>query len=128
MSATDGMDVDRDTGVDSDDEDVPELVNHKEVGDKHYKAKDYRKAVQSYTNAINASPANPLLYLNRSASYLMLAMYKEAITDCDKAIEIDLDKITTGKAYFRKTTALKGLGKLNGMYCMAYYARNISID
>lgn len=41
----------------------------------------------------------------------MLLQYKEAVTDCDKAIAID---IKCAKAYFRKATALRSLGKLDG--------------
>lgn len=40
----------------------------------------------------------------------MLLQYKEAIQDCDAALSIESNN---SKAYFRKATALKGLGKLN---------------
>lgn len=39
----------------------------------------------------------------------MLQQYKEVITDCDRAIQ--LDRACT-KAYFRKATALKSMGKI----------------
>lgn len=38
----------------------------------------------------------------------MCSLFKEAIADCDKAINID---VTCSKAYFRKASALKSLGK-----------------
>jgi tetratricopeptide (TPR) repeat protein len=40
----------------------------------------------------------------------MLLQYKDALSDCDQALLLDR---TNSKAYFRKATALKGLGMLN---------------
>ena len=49
------------------------------------------------------------LLTNRAAAQLMLLNYKEAMDDCNAAILLDN---TNSKAYFRKATALKGLGRL----------------
>ncbi len=80
------------------------------MGNNYYKAKNYKQAVDSYTKAIDLDPTNALLFTNRAAAALMLSQFKEAIHDCDQAITLDQ---TCSKAYFRKATALKGLGKVD---------------
>lgn len=55
-------------------------------------------------------PSAPLLYTNRAAAYLMTHQFKEVITDCDKAIQLDR---ACAKAYLRKASALKSLGRLD---------------
>lgn len=47
---------------------------------------------------------------NRAAALLMTLNYKDALTDCNAALKLD---VTNSKAYFRKATACKGLGKLD---------------
>lgn len=80
-------------------------------GNEAYKNKSYREAIDSYSKAIALDSANALLYTNRAAAELMLLQYKEAIQDCDRAISLDNN---CSKAFFRKATALKGLGNLDG--------------
>lgn len=75
-----------------------------------YKAKNYQGAIASYTKAIELDANNAALLTNRAAASLMILQYKEAIQDCDAALAIDKEN---SKAYFRKATALKGLGKLS---------------
>jgi tetratricopeptide (TPR) repeat protein len=79
-------------------------------GNDFYKAKNYSAAIASYTKAIELDTTSAALLTNRAAASLMLLQYKEAIQDCDAALAIESDN---SKAYFRKATALKGLGKLN---------------
>lgn len=82
----------------------------KSKGNAMYKAKSYDAAIEAYGKAIELDGSNPALKMNRAAAYLMLLMYKEANSDCDAALALD---DTNSKAYFRKATALKGMGKLN---------------
>ncbi len=53
---------------------------------------------------------NASLLTNRAAAYLMLSQYREALADCNAAIVIDA---ANSKSYFRKATALKGMGRLD---------------
>ena len=108
----------RSSSSDSDVEVDPLLTTEywKNKGNNEYKSKSYPQSIISYTKAIqlidddtdNLSIKTSLLN-NRAAAYLMLLQYKEAIADCDYTIKIDE---TVSKAYFRKATALKGLGQL----------------
>jgi tetratricopeptide (TPR) repeat protein len=79
-------------------------------GNDFYKNKNYQSAIASYTKAIELDEKNAALLTNRAAAALMLLQYKEALHDCDAALALEKDN---SKAYFRKATALKGLGKLN---------------
>jgi len=45
------------------------MATPKELGNAAFKAKDYNKAVEHYTEAIAASPNEHTIYGNRSASY-----------------------------------------------------------
>lgn len=93
---------------------TPEIVPQtpeewKSKGDDSYRSKNYQKAVDSYSQAINNQiEKNASYYLNRAASYLMLGSYQEALKDCDTAISIEPNN---PKPYFRKATALKSVGR-----------------
>lgn len=87
------------------------ITNRKKKGNDFYTEKKYNAAVEAYTRAIELDRGNALLYNNRAAAFLMLLQYKDALNDTDKAISLDN---TLARAYFRKATALKGLGNLDG--------------
>lgn len=83
--------------------------NRKGKGNEFYKGKNYQSAINSYTKAIELDSTNAALLTNRAAAALMLLQYKEAIQDCDAALVLENGN---SKAFFRKATALKGLGQL----------------
>ena len=89
---------------------------------------DYRGAIAHYTLAIESAKADvdeaddaaittetkPLLasyFSNRAAAFAMILKYKEAIEDCDAAVDTDE---TFVKAYFRKAKLQTTLGDLDG--------------
>jgi tetratricopeptide (TPR) repeat protein len=70
-------------------------------------------AVEKYTEALNALkkvglPKDPIILLNRSASYLGLKRYVPALNDANQAAEIDA---TNWKAHWRKGVALMSMSK-----------------
>lgn len=91
--------------------------NRKNKGNDFYHAKDYKAAVESYSKSMQELDSNETvsavtsasLLLNRAAALLMLLQYREALSDCEKAISLDS---SNSKAHFRKATSLKGLGRL----------------
>lgn len=85
-----------------------QAVIFKGEGNERYKAKDYKGAIALYTKAIKLDATNPAYYGNRAAAYLMLTSYKEADADCNTILSLDSSNV---KAFFRKVSALKGLGK-----------------
>merc|ERR1711962_179996 len=61
----------------------------KEEGNQLYKAKNYRDALQKYSEAIDLCPQWSAFYGNRSACYLMLGQPKLALEDAKTATNLD---------------------------------------
>ncbi|CAF0754743.1 unnamed protein product [Brachionus calyciflorus] len=75
----------------------------KEKGNEEFKCKNYEKAIEFYTEAIQKVKDIPVIYTNRAQSYNLIGKYDEAISDCNWALRID-EKCTKalihkGKAY-----------------------------
>jgi len=81
----------------------------KKRGDEAFRKKMYQVAIQCYTSALEQTETSAL-YTNRAAASLMLLQFKEANNDCDRALAIDS---TFVRAWFRKATALRGIGRLD---------------
>ena len=74
-------------------------------GDYHRNLKNYKQAIDDYTQAIKIDPKNPTYYRDRGVAYDKLKNYKQAIDDYTQAIKID-DKnaiyyVGRGLAYFQ---------------------------
>eukprot|EP01098_Paradermamoeba_levis_P002936 TRINITY_DN1389_c0_g1_i1.p1 TRINITY_DN1389_c0_g1~~TRINITY_DN1389_c0_g1_i1.p1 ORF type:complete len:570 (-),score=236.00 TRINITY_DN1389_c0_g1_i1:116-1825(-) len=82
---------------------VNELKN---LGNQALQQGKHQEAVQHYTEAINLSATNHVLYSNRSAAYCTLGKYAEALEDANKTVELKPD---WGKGYSRKGAAHHGL-------------------
>lgn len=63
----------------------------KTEGNTHMKSKDYQKAVDEYTKAIEFNPKSEVYFCNRAAAYTNLDKFHEALDDCKKAIAINPD-------------------------------------
>ncbi|EXJ64293.1 hypothetical protein A1O7_00629 [Cladophialophora yegresii CBS 114405] len=61
----------------------------KAAGNKFFKAKDYERAIQEYTKAVEAEPSNPTYLSNRAAAYISANKYNLALNDCLQASHID---------------------------------------
>ncbi|RNA10791.1 tetratricopeptide repeat 12 [Brachionus plicatilis] len=75
----------------------------KEIGNKEFKKKNYEKAIEYYTEALQKVRDIPVIYTNRAQAFNAIGKYEEAISDCDWALRID-DKcikalIHKGKAF-----------------------------
>ncbi|NXJ86724.1 UN45B protein, partial [Trogon melanurus] len=88
-------------------------IQLKEEGNKYFQAKDYEKAIQSYTQAIKLNKDKALqavLYRNRAACFLKKEEHAKAASDASRAIDINASDI---KALYRRSQALEKLGKLD---------------
>ncbi|KAJ3187726.1 hypothetical protein HDU85_006119 [Gaertneriomyces sp. JEL0708] len=74
-----------------------------------YKAGDYRGALELYSAAIKLQPNNATYYGNRAAAATMLKRFTDAVSDCQKCIELDPDNM---KAYARASKCYMCLGNL----------------
>ncbi|KAJ3735563.1 hypothetical protein DFJ43DRAFT_991372 [Lentinula guzmanii] len=81
----------------------------KAQGNDAYKIRDYTKAAQLYSRAIETSPkAEPVFYSNRAACYMNMVppQYELVVQDCDEAIKLDINYV---KALNRRASALESL-------------------
>jgi stress-induced-phosphoprotein 1 len=68
---------------------VKELATQfKDEGNEFFKQKQFDKAVESYSKAIEADPNSHVLYSNRSFAHNKLKQWKESLADAKKSIEL----------------------------------------
>jgi len=61
----------------------------KDEGNELYKTKNYRDALQRYSEAISLDPECPAYYGNRSACHMMLSQYTQALEDARASVSLD---------------------------------------
>ncbi|RKF73138.1 DnaJ-like protein subfamily C member 7-like protein [Golovinomyces cichoracearum] len=62
---------------------------YKSAGNKHYRAKEYKKAIDEYTKAVNAQPSSATYLNNRAAAYISNGQHLQALDDCMQASQLD---------------------------------------
>ncbi|XP_075087014.1 uncharacterized protein LOC107830436 isoform X1 [Nicotiana tabacum] len=82
--------------------------SEKELGNEFFKQKKFKEAIDCYSRSIALSPT-AVAYANRAMAYLKIKRFQEAENDCTEALNLDDRYI---KAYSRRSTARKELGKL----------------
>ncbi|CCH44638.1 Heat shock protein [Wickerhamomyces ciferrii] len=82
----------------------------KAQGNAAFAAKDYEKAIEFFSKAIEIAPTNHVLYSNRSASFASLKQFDKALQDAQKTIEINP---TWAKGYSRVAAAYHGSNQLD---------------
>jgi len=81
----------------------------KHNGNKAFIAGKYQVAIDYFSDGIELTPDNHLLYSNRAACYLKLGEWEKALQDSNKCIELKEDFT---KGHFRKGLSLIELGRL----------------
>ncbi|CAD8210244.1 unnamed protein product [Paramecium octaurelia] len=76
---------------------IQESLEEKVKGNNFFTQKNYQKAIECYTKAINLHGSDSIYYSNRAVAYRLLNKYKEAIQDAEQAIKIDQ---TNSRAHF----------------------------
>ncbi|KAK2575107.1 hypothetical protein KPH14_008833 [Odynerus spinipes] len=61
----------------------------KEIANQYYSLKQYKKALNGYNEVIAMCSNVPRYYGNRAACYMMLGLYRNALADAKKCIELD---------------------------------------
>ncbi|KAH6819032.1 Pyruvate kinase family protein [Perilla frutescens var. frutescens] len=90
-------------------EGVVDANSEKELGNEFFKQKKFNEAIDCYSRSIALSPT-AVAYANRAMAYIKVKSFLEAENDCTEALDLDDRYI---KAYSRRSTARKELGKLN---------------
>lgn len=84
---------------------------YKAQGNQAFAAKDFTKAIEFFTKAIETSPTpNHVLYSNRSASYASLKNFTKALNDAEECVTVN---DSWAKGYNRVGSAQHGLGNLD---------------
>lgn len=91
------------------DEGSPSAASEKDLGNECFKQKKFKEAIDCYSRSIALAPT-AVAYANRAMAYLKIKRFKEAESDCTEALGLDDCYI---KAYSRRATARKELGKLD---------------
>jgi len=88
----------------------------KRIGNKAFVVKNYEEAIKQYSIALSLSPNQQLkseLHANRSNAYLRQLDFKNALEDCNEALEILKSKSKLRmKVLFRRGQANEGLNNI----------------
>ncbi|CAN8245262.1 unnamed protein product [Cochlearia groenlandica] len=95
----------------------------KAKGNAAFSSGDFIAAVNHFTEAINLSPTNHVLFSNRSAAHASLNRYDEALSDAKKTVELKPD---WAKGYSRLGAAYLGLNQLEES--VDAYTKGLEID
>ena len=68
---------------------TPESDKLKSEGNSAMARKDYPAAIERYTQALEAAPANPIYLSNRAAAYSASGEHQKAIDDAELAVAVD---------------------------------------
>lgn len=85
-----------------------EMEQLKQEGNKAFAEKNYQKALDLFTKALEIDSQSHVIYSNRSAAYASSGMWGEALADAEEAIRLKPD---WAKGYGRKGAALQGIGR-----------------
>ena len=83
---------------------------HKAAGNEALKARNFTKAIEEYTKAINLDGSNHVYFSNRSAAYLSKGDAHNALEDANSCIGLNP---SFAKGYSRKGAALHALKRYN---------------
>ncbi|KAL5728184.1 Hsp70-Hsp90 organizing protein 3 [Ranunculus cassubicifolius] len=95
----------------------------KAKGNAAFSSGNFNEAIKFFTQAIDLSPTNHVLYSNRSASYASLNKYSEALEDAKKTVELKPD---WPKGYSRLGAAYQGLSKFDE--AIESYKKGLEVD
>ena len=65
----------------------------KNQGNTEFRNKNFQKAIDLYTQAIELNPSNHVYYSNRSGSFAGLEDFESSLKDAEKALEIMPDHL-----------------------------------
>jgi len=90
---------------------IRQAEDMKKLGNDYFALREYHKALDMYTRAIDTLPTEPAFFTNRSACYMMLRKYKEAQADARAALQIDPN---FEKGFLRLIRSTLALGDIVG--------------
>ena len=89
--------------LDVEEQDREKATAAKMAGDGFMRAKKWQEAIEQYSEAIKHAPNDATIYSNRAQAYIETYQHDKAMSDCDKAIELDPKLV---RPYLRKAHCL----------------------
>ncbi|SIO73310.1 Tetratricopeptide repeat protein 1 [Babesia microti strain RI] len=84
----------------------------RKIGKSEFEGKNYAKAIQIYTYAINRDSLDDetksILLSNRAASYINLGSWDDALADCNESIKLNSENV---KSYVRRSAVHQEMNK-----------------
>ena len=87
-------------------------------GEKLYKAGDYKKAVEAFTDAIELEPDNASTFVSRSRCYLAMGEADKALDDAEHSLK---NNESYHRGIYQKAEALYSLGQFE--FALVFYHR-----
>ncbi|KAG5976007.1 hypothetical protein E4U56_002672 [Claviceps arundinis] len=81
---------------------------YKAAGNRFFKERNYTKAIEQYTKAVDLFPDSPTYLSNRAAAYMSNGQYAAALDDCSRAAALDPQN---PKILLRYARIFTGLGQ-----------------
>ncbi|KAL9652207.1 hypothetical protein ABK040_013976 [Willaertia magna] len=98
---------------------------YKNEGNLYFKKKNFNKAIEHYSKAIELNPNNAIFYSNRCACYQQLNDFKNMILDAKKTIILDPNFT---KGYTRLAKAYMELNKFNKAFYLYKKLLNLQTE
>lgn len=102
-----------------------QATEYKNNGNQHFVQKEYDEAIAAYSKAIELNPTEASYYSNRSACFMSMKKYKEALYDAVFARTLKPD---WSKACYRMSVARLALEMYEDAAVSAYEGLNIDED
>ncbi|KAI9166640.1 DnaJ subfamily C member [Paramyrothecium foliicola] len=82
--------------------------SYKAAGNRFFKEKNYAKAIEQYSKAVDLFPDSATYLSNRAAAYMSNGQYEAALEDCSRAADLDQQN---AKVLLRLARIYTGLGR-----------------
>jgi len=102
---------------------IEQAEHYKNQGNQMLSSKQYTKAIEFYTKAIELNPNNAIYYCNRAAAYSHMGQHQKAVDDCKSSINLNPNY---SKAYGRLGLAYFSLGKYTE--AVAEYKKGLQLE
>ncbi|KAK0763049.1 hypothetical protein N5P37_004032 [Trichoderma harzianum] len=87
---------------------LEDAETYKTNGNRFFKEKNYPKAIEQYSKAVDLFPNSATYLGNRAAAYMSNGQYEAALDDCSRATDLDPNN---AKVLLRLARIYTGLGK-----------------
>jgi len=103
--------------------DTAKAQEFKDKGNKAFGEKKYKDAIAHYTQAVKFDDSDAAFYSNRSAAYMGVNDFTNALSDSDHTIRLKPNWV---KGYYRRGIALQAMNKIDE--AIAAYQQGLKVE